>query len=197
LEAWKDAGQDNIEDPDPRRYSLSDAYCMPGLQPQEFIDASTDGLDTGLAIIHKDKFDGKVINSVLLDAEKIEVVRSAGGTPVGTVSMKDGSIEVAFNEKAKFKMEDDHIKASTENCVFDMGGTKASISNGTSNASLDGGNVQVEGGTKLTIKSATVEITGGNFTMKGSVTPGTGPLCAIPNCLFTGAPHGGNQASGT
>jgi len=50
---------------------------------------------------------------------------------------------------------------------------------------------------KVTIDSADVEITGGNFSMKGTVSPATGPLCAIPNCLFTGAPHGGNKAAGT
>ena len=50
---------------------------------------------------------------------------------------------------------------------------------------------------KVTIDSANAEITGGNFTMNGTVSPGTGPLCAIPNCLFTGAPHGGNKAAGT
>jgi hypothetical protein len=154
-----------------------------------------------------------VIDSVLLDAEKIEVARSADGKPVGTVTMKDDSIEARFKEKAAVKMEDDHIKANTENCILDMAGTKASLDNGTSNAELDagkitldnggdkiiadGGNIQVEAGTKVTIKSSAVEITGGNFSMKGTVAPGTGPLCAIPNCLFTGAPHGGNQASGT
>ncbi|MHC6204654.1 hypothetical protein ACYULU_15845 [Breznakiellaceae bacterium SP9] len=50
LEAWKDIGQDGIEDPDPRRFDLCDAYCVPGLQPQEFISAE----EPGLQIIHKD-----------------------------------------------------------------------------------------------------------------------------------------------
>jgi len=50
---------------------------------------------------------------------------------------------------------------------------------------------------KVVIESADVEITGGNFSMKGTVSPATGPLCAIPNCLFTGAPHGGNKVAGT
>jgi phage baseplate assembly protein gpV len=50
---------------------------------------------------------------------------------------------------------------------------------------------------KVTIDSAACEITGGKFSMKGTVAPGTGPLCAIPNCLFTGAPHGGDTAVGT
>lgn len=49
---------------------------------------------------------------------------------------------------------------------------------------------------KITTKSGTV--TGGEFTMKGSVTPeGSGPFCAVTNCLFTGAPHVGTKVSGT
>ena len=44
IEAWKAAGQDNIEDADPRRFDLCDAYCVPGLQPIEFIAAEEAGL---------------------------------------------------------------------------------------------------------------------------------------------------------
>jgi hypothetical protein len=62
IEAWKDVGQDGIEDPDPRRFDLCDAYCVPGLQPQEFIAAE----EKGLQIIHKDAFDGKLISQVLM-----------------------------------------------------------------------------------------------------------------------------------
>jgi hypothetical protein len=75
LEAWKDMGQDGIEDPDPRRFDLCDAYCTPGLQPQQFIDATADGLDKGLSIIHKTAWDGDLIDSVLIDDDKIEVIR--------------------------------------------------------------------------------------------------------------------------
>jgi hypothetical protein len=69
LEAWKDVGQDGIEDPDPRRYDLCDAYCTPGLQPQEFIAAT----EPGLQIIHKDKFDGELISQVLMTDDKVEI----------------------------------------------------------------------------------------------------------------------------
>jgi hypothetical protein len=146
LEAWKDVGQDGIEDQDPRRYSISDAYCIPGLQPQEFIDATEGGLDTGLALIHKDGFNGKVIDSVLMDTEKIEVVRSIDGKSAGTVAMKDDSIEVKFKEKADVKMEDDHINLNTEKCSVDMAGdvlitknSKTTIKLNADKASLNNG----------------------------------------------------------
>jgi len=172
IEAWKDAGQDGIQDNDPRRFSLSDAYCIPGLQPQEFIAAEEEGLQ----IIHKDKFDGELISQVLMTDEKIETV---------------------YKKKAKVTMEDDHITVKTEKCTAEMTGEKISLTNGKDKIIANGGNVEVDASTKATIKSPKVEITGGTFSMKGSVSPGTGPLCAIPNCLFTGAPHGGSEASGT
>jgi hypothetical protein len=56
-------------------------------------------------------------------------------------------------------------------------------------ASVKGNNVTVEATIKATVKGKQVEIS-------GTVTPGMGPFCALPNCLFTGAPHGGNTAMG-
>lgn len=49
IEEWKLKGNDNIEDTDPRRYDLCDAYCIPGLQPQKFIPAVD---EDALQIIH-------------------------------------------------------------------------------------------------------------------------------------------------
>jgi hypothetical protein len=56
------------------------------------------------------------------------------------------------------------------------------------------GDVAIKGDTTIT---GDTEIKGGKCTMNGSVAPGTGPFCAIPACLFTGAPHGGNIVTGT
>ncbi len=172
LDEWKESGQDGIEDSDPRRYDLCDAYCIPGLQPKEFINAS----EPGLQIIHNDTFDGECISQVL---------------------MTDDKIEIKYKEKAKITMEDDNIKADTEKCHVDMSAQKISLTNGQDKIIADGGNVEVSAATKAIIKSSQVEITGGKFSMKGAVTASTGPLCAIPNCLFTGAPHGGSEVSGT
>jgi hypothetical protein len=172
LEAWKDVGQDGIEDRDPRRYSISDAYCIPGLQPREFVAAT----EPGLQIIHKDKFDGELITQVL---------------------MTDDKVEMRYKKKAAVTMEDDHIKAKTDKCEADMTAAKVYLRNGKDEITANDGNVEISAGTKATIKASTVEVTGGNFKLKGTVSPGTGPLCAIPYCLFTGAPHGGDTAAGT
>jgi hypothetical protein len=112
LEAWKDVGQDDIEDPDPRRYSLSDAYCMPGLQPQEFIVAT----EPGLQIIHKDKFDGELISQVL---------------------MTDELIDVSFKEKARILMEDDCILGKTEKCSLELSGDKIVAKNSKNTLELN------------------------------------------------------------
>jgi hypothetical protein len=172
LEAWKDVGQEGLEDPDPRRYDLCDGYCMPGLQPQEFIAAE----EPGLQIIHKDKFDGKLISQVL---------------------MTDDKVEMKYKEKATVSMEDDHINLKTEKCKMDVTGDALDFENSKNKLLVDGGDIDLEASGTATVKAATVEITGGTFMLKGTVAPSTGPLCAIPNCLFTGAPHGGNTATGT
>lgn len=53
---------------------------------------------------------------------------------------------------------------------------------------LKGKDVKIEGN---------VEVTGGTFKAKGTAAPtGTGCLCAIPVCPFTGAPHTGDTSSG-
>lgn len=53
------------------------------------------------------------------------------------------------------------------------------------------GNVEIDSGT------SDVQIKGANLQVDGAVTPtGTGPFCALPACLFTGAVHIGNKATG-
>jgi hypothetical protein len=169
---WRETGGGEIEDADPRRFNLMDCYAEIGLQPVEFIPVE----EAGLNIVHKTAHDGDFISSVTLD---------------------DGKVQVKYKERASVLIEDDHVKAKTEKCFVDMGGSKLDVQNGLDKITADNGNVTVEAGTKATIKAPSVEITGGQFSMKGTVAPSTGPLCAIPNCLFTGAPHGGNMATGT
>jgi hypothetical protein len=169
---WKTSGGKGIEEPDPRRFDLQDCVAVPGLQAIDFIPVEEEGLN----IVHKTKPDGDFISQVKMD---------------------DAKVEIKYKEKADVIVEDDHITAKTEKCTAEMTKAKISLVNGQDKITADGGNVEVDAATKATIKSPQVEITGGTFTMKGSVAPGTGPLCAIPNCLFTGAPHGGSQAAGT
>jgi hypothetical protein len=67
-----------------------------------------------------------------------------------------------------------------------------------------GGNATVEAsgdatvkGNNVTVEAAVLaEMKGGQVKIGGTVTPGMGPFCALPNCLFTGAPHGGDTAAG-
>jgi hypothetical protein len=112
LEAWKEVGQDGIEDPDPRRFDLCDAYCVPGLQPQEFIVAE----EKGLQIIHKDKFDGELISHVL---------------------MTDTLINVIFKEKAQILMEDDCILGETETCSIELSNDKIVAKNSKNRLELN------------------------------------------------------------
>jgi hypothetical protein len=112
LEVWKDMGRDGVEDPDPRRYDLCDAYCAPGLQPQEFIAAT----EPGLQIIHKDKFDGELISQVLMTDELIEVV---------------------YKEKSQILMEDDCILGKTEKCSLEMSGDKIVAKNSKNTLELN------------------------------------------------------------
>jgi hypothetical protein len=52
-------------------------------------------------------------------------------------------------------------------------------------------------GNNVTVEAAVLaEVKGKQVRISGTVTPGSGPFCSLPNCLFTGAPHGGNTAAG-
>ena len=67
IEEWKLKGRDDIEDTDPRRYDLCDAYCIPGLQPQKFIPAID---EDALQIIHY--IDDKEKSQIELNDDKME-----------------------------------------------------------------------------------------------------------------------------
>jgi hypothetical protein len=119
IEAWKNSGQDGIEDPDPRRFDLCDAYCVPGLQPREFIEAA----EPGLQIIHRSAFNGGFISQVLMDDDKIEA---------------------KYKEKAAVTIDDDHINAKTEKCSVDMTRGNIQAKNGKDEISMMDGDVDVK-----------------------------------------------------
>jgi hypothetical protein len=123
LEAWKDMGQDGIEDPDPRRYDLCDAYCTPGLQPQEFIAAT----EPGLQIIHKDKFDGELISQVLMTDDKVEMI---------------------YKKKSKVTMDDDHITGKTEKCSVEMTADVITAKNSQLTMKLNAAKASLKNGSK-------------------------------------------------
>jgi len=99
-------------------------------------------------------------------------------------SLKCKTLNIEVSEGATVKAKTADIEVETANIDVETANIEAS----------NEANIKSP---KVTIDSANAEIKGGNFSMKGTVAPGTGPLCAIPNCLFTGAPHGGDKAVGT
>jgi hypothetical protein len=123
LETWKDVGQDDIEDPDPRRFDLCDAYCVPGLQAQEFITAT----EPGLQIIHKDKFDGEFVSQVL---------------------MTDDKVEMQYKKKSKVTMEEDHIVGETEKCKVEISADVLTAKNSKTTVKLNADKFSVNNGGK-------------------------------------------------
>ncbi len=78
------------------------------------------------------------------------------------------------------------------------GGTMVAVSDSVLSITTDVPiNVTTTGA--ATVTSPDVTVTGGTLTVDGqsNVNPGSGPFCALTNCLFTGAPHRGNIVSGT
>jgi hypothetical protein len=125
--------------------------------------------ETGISIIYKEK------QKILIDDD--------------TITIENGTSKAVLNK--------DDILLDNGTSQAELKGGKITVTDGGDKITAEGGKIDVEATTKITIKATAVEITGGQFTMKGQVTPGTGPLCAIPACLFTGAPHGGNISVGT
>jgi hypothetical protein len=177
LEAWKEVGQDEIEDPDPRRYSLSDAYCMPGLQPQAFISA-TEG---GLQIIHKSAFNGDFISQVLMDDDKIEV---------------------KYKKNATVTIDDDHINSKTEKCSFDMTKGNIQAKNGKDEITMMDGDVDIKspkpvgingGGNNLNIGSLTPYWTAESAAFTALDTIVSNPMLAIQLAILDGMSGGLGQ----
>ena len=92
--------------------------------------------------------------------------------------LEDGKIETYAPEQVTFTADKKVIVKVKENievtCDKDI--------------NTKGKNIKLEGN---------IKVTGGTFEAKGSATPtGTGCLCAIPVCPFTGSPHTGEKSSG-
>jgi hypothetical protein len=114
-DVWRDNGGKGIEDTDPRRFDFCDCYAVPGLQPQEFIDVTKDNLESGLAVIHKTAWDGDLIESVLINDEKIEVVRKEQTKDNYFFTVDKDHMQTVFkkDEKLIAQMTVDDTKAET------------------------------------------------------------------------------------
>jgi hypothetical protein len=177
LEAWKDVGQDGIEDPDPRRYDLCDAYCVPGLQPQEFISAT----EPGLQIIHRSAFNGDFISQVLMD---------------------DNKIESKYKGKAVVTIDDDHINGKTEKCFFDMTKGNIQVKNGKDEITMMDGDVDIKspkpigingGGNNLNAGSLSPYWTAENTAFTALDTIVSNPMLAIQMAILDGMSGGLGQ----
>jgi len=106
---WRDSGGKEVEDSDPRRFNLMDCFAIPGLQPQDFIPATEDGLQ----IIHKDKPDGELISQVLMTDDKIEAIYKKKAKAV----MEDDKIECVTDKKNKVVMTKNNIDVESPNPI--------------------------------------------------------------------------------
>ena len=105
-----------------------------------------------------------------------------------------GNIEVMATANETVTIKGDCSVSVEGNVTVDIKGTT------TVNAT---GKVQVNANASCTVKSPEITLKGGNVTVngtfnaKGNGSPGTsGSFCAIPSCLFTGAPHKSTSTSG-
>lgn len=120
--------------------------------------------------------------------EKILFSRNDKGEVQAALKLlNDGKIEMISPADVKFSSKNFSL-ASDENVSLEAG----------KELGAKGKDVSVEGESSLTLKSAKTELTGGQVTCKGNATPsGNGPFCAIPACLFTGAPQCGTDVMDT
>lgn len=154
-----------------------------------------------------DKKDGKEYSNSR-EGEYIKIFFTEEKGLMFDYATKDGSTSV--NIKPDNSLEIKNLDKSS--VIIDKNGNITINNKGKTEITTDGDtkinskgntNIETSGKTdikstgKTTIDSPDVEITGGKVKIKGSVAPSTGPFCGIPNCLFTGAPHGGDTVTGT
>jgi hypothetical protein len=128
--------------------------------------------------------------------EKIFFARGADAKIVSKISMlNDGSI----------KTEADGGVSYTAKGAYNISSEKGiGLSAGEDITAQAGANATIEAAEKATVNGMDVELDGkvkargGSFECNGTASPtGSGCLCAMPFCAFTGAPQTGNKAEGT
>jgi len=108
---------------------------------------------------------------------------------------KEGNIEIEMEGAGKVHITANHTVNIDGNLKVEIGGNAEIKVGGNLTAEVSGnGDIKISGSTKLT--SPDVTITGGKATIKGTATPDMqGPWCAVPNCIFSGAPHSGSMTT--
>lgn len=119
--------------------------------------------------------------------ERILYSRDENGEVKAAIRLlNDGKIEMVSPADLDVSAEGDFSLASEKGVAVEA---KESLS-------AKGKDVNVEGQSSLTLKSAATELTGGNVKCKGNAIPdGTGCFCGVPYCLYSGAPQTGTNVS--
>lgn len=162
--------------------------------------------DKTVNVVHAKKLktmDGKSLPQI--QTNNVEMLTLAGkgfslsfdyqkGDRVLLLGLKDyvekvGSVRTATENKVYMHYDRETLKALPL-CAFDnTAKVKIEISNGT---------MKVKALSKIEINSPNTKLTGGMVEIGGTVAPtGSGALCGIPACIFSGAPHVGSVAAGT
>jgi predicted membrane protein len=81
---------------------------------------------------------------------------------ISSTTITDNFIDTQYKEKARIKMDDDHIHANTENCIIDMTAQTIVEKNSTSTIRIDGGTISFTAGSGATI------VMDSSITMNGS-----------------------------
>jgi len=124
-------------------------------------------------------FDEVTIDHVKEDSCTIKVFDTEIVIKQGEVSIKPKETTIEVDGNAIIK--------TTGNTEIEAAG----------DVSVKGVNVDVEATANATVGAAQAQITGGTLQVNGTAAPGSGPFCALPACLFTGAAHTGNTVAGT
>ena len=124
-------------------------------------------------------FDEVTIDHVKEDSCTIKVFDTELVIKRGEVSIKTKKINIEVDGDAT-------LKTSGKTTIEATGDTV-----------VKGAKVDVEASQSAKVKAPQVQITGGSLQVNGNVAPATGPFTCLPNCLFTGAPHGGNVVANT
>jgi hypothetical protein len=180
--------------------------------------------DGDVATVRIRKFDATTTLTETVDKSMVKwAIEGASYASTITFDVASGKISFEVDKTAAFEvtgpksilLEDENgskleidgnliVMESIGNATFTVGGNAAFDVTGNVEVKASG-NANIEATGSATVKGVTVEvnspavtITGGTLTTNGAAAPtGSGPYCALPACLFTGAPHVGNKVAGT
>lgn len=127
------------------------------------------------------------------DDKKVNIVLDENGA--SSISLGDSS-EVTIEKDSGITIKGKStITIEGDNSVEIKGKSDVKI---TGDYNIEANNSNLESKVKSVIKAPQVQITGGILKVNGVAAPsGSGPFCGIPVCPLTGAPHVGNQVTGT